>query len=176
MIILQFLIITFFVSCEEIGKMVEEKETTVDTEFYEMDFVVEETDRNGFHIFSEEFFSNNISSLLSTMGLTEDKVEAVIIKEAQVSLIEAQNYEDFRIMRFIELTVYTDSLGDTKIAWSDPIPKDQSTVSLDLSDENILPYFREDNFILTAQGYLEQRIYGDMKLHAKVKFMVRAKP
>lgn len=160
----------FILSCEDHS---EEQHPSIDTDYYEMDFTVQATDRSGFHIFAEKLFTSDMNDILSKAGLTDNQVEAVILKEAQVSLLEAENHTDFDILKFLELTVYTDSLGETKIAWSDPVPADRSTVTLDLTEENILPYFKEDIFILTAQGYLKERVYENVKLHAKIKFQIK---
>ena len=55
----------------------------------------------------------------------------------------------------------------------DPVPQDQSSISLDLSSENLLPYFEGTTILLTAQGYLLERIYEDVDLHARVKFEIK---
>ncbi len=162
-------------SCEEIGNPPELPLAAFDTDYYEMDFYVQPNDRTGFQIFAEEFFSNDLDSIFGMLGYATDQIEEVILKEARISLEESGNYSDFSILRFMEMTLYTDSLGETKIAWSDPMPAEQSSVSLDLSDENILPYFMEKEFMLTAQGYLLERINEEMKLHAKVKFLVKGR-
>jgi hypothetical protein len=39
---------------------------------------------------------------------------------------------------------------------------------------NILPYFEEGKFIMTAQGYLEERIYVNVEMLARFKFEVKA--
>ena len=83
-------------------------------------------------------------------------------------------YEDLSIMRFLELTIYTDALGEKKVAKLNPVPAEQSRVSLDPANMNILPYFEEGKFIMTAQGYLEDRIYENVEMIARFKFEVKA--
>jgi hypothetical protein len=160
-------------SCEKVAELVEPPTNSMDTEYYEMDFTVESSDKTGFQIFSEETYSNDINNLLVQAGFTPDRIESVVLKEATVSLEGNVSYPDFDILKFIELTVYTDLLGETKVAWSDPVPADLSSLSLDLSEENILPYFREEAFMITVQGFLQQRIYENLNLHARVKFRVK---
>jgi hypothetical protein len=162
-------------SCEKVAEFVEPPTNSMDTEYYEMDFTVESSDKNGFQIFSEETYSNDINNLLVQAGFNPDKIESVILKEATVNLEGNVNYPDFDILKFIELTVYTDLLREKKVAWSDPVPADLSSLTLDLSEENLLPYFREGTFIITVQGFLKQRIYENLDLHARVKFRVKWK-
>ena len=165
----------FFLSCEDLGNLLNDPQTSIDTEYYEMDFSIQPGDRGGFHIFAEELFSTEINNSLNEAGFAEYQIESVILKEAQINLLEAENIKDFGILQFLELTVYTDSLGESKIAWSNPVPAEQSTISLDITEDNILPYFNEDTFVITAQGYLKERVYENVNLHARVKFQVWVK-
>ncbi len=162
-------------SCEKSGSPVGEIYTSVDTDYYELEFSVEATDRTGFHIFAEEYVPNDINTDLASAGISNDRIEEVILKEAVLSLAEAGDYTDFDVLRYVELTLYTDSLGEDLIAWSNPVPEDQASLSLDLSENDVLPYFREDNFMLTAQGYLRERVSEDIVLKAKVKFQVKGR-
>lgn len=171
-----FLILTVFYlySCEEGGKLINDPKTTFETGYYEMEFLVEENDRVGFQIFAEEVFENNPALLFSTLGLNEEQVEEIVLKEAEISFKETYNSENFDLLKNIELTVYTDELGEEKVAWLKNIPLEQTKLSLDLSGENILPYFQGNNFMLTSQGFLKNRISGNLKLLVKVKFQIKA--
>jgi len=160
-------------SCEKDVGIVNDVTTTFDTDYYEMEFIVEEQDRVGFQIFTEETFTNNITDLLLKAGFDEDKIEEVALTEAEISIIDTVNYSDFDMLKFIELTVYTDALGDSTIAWLNPVPAGTSTIYLDSSGENIYPYFMEPGFIMAAQGFLKKRVKGEMKLQARVKFRIK---
>ena len=162
-------------SCEDIGGLSNKTFANIDTDYYDMDFNVDPTDKAGFQIFSEEFFKGDIVNVLEDVGLSGDQVESIHISEALVNLREVVAHEDFDILKFVELTVYTDNQGETRIAWSDPVPTDKISLSLDISDSDVLPYFEEDQFILTAQGFLKERINNEMKLHARVKFSIKVR-
>ena len=143
----------FLLSCEK-DDIIENATTSIDTQYFDMDFTVQATDKSGFQIFAEETFSHDIDSLLLLIGLSSDQIEEVILKEAIVSIKEGNSITNFNILGSIELTIYTDLLGETDIALSDPVPADQSSLSLEIAEENILPYFREEVFMITAQGDL----------------------
>ena len=162
-------------SCEKLDDLVEEPISSFSTGYYGMDFMVEATDVIGGHIFAEEFIENDLNDVVTQLGFSEDQIESIELEEAKVNIAESENYSDFNMLGAVELTVYTDSQGETKIAWLNPVPTNKSELSLDLTEEDVLPYFREDRFILTAQGQLTQRINENVKLHAKVKFRIRAK-
>lgn len=161
-------------SCEKAGKLIDEPKVSMETEYYEIEFIVEERDRIGWQIFSEDTFSNDINSMLSQAGLTEDKIDEVILKEAEISFLDSENYKNFNILDIIELTVYTDDLGELTIARMNPVPAEQSILLLDLPEENIYPFFRAGSFIVTAQGYLNERIRSDLTLVAKIKFRIKS--
>jgi len=171
---LLFLAIGSLLSCEKLDDL-EKPISAFSTEYYGMDFVVEATDVIGGHIFAEEFIENDINTVLIQLGFSEDQVESITLEKAIVNIVESENYNDFNMLGALELTVYTELQGETKIAWLIPIPADQSELALDLTEEDVLPYFKEDKFILTAQGHLKQRINENVKLHAKVKFRIRAR-
>ena len=165
----------YMYSCEDIGDFTNKTFAYVDTDYYDMDFNVEPTDKAGFHIFAEEFFKGDITYVMEEAGLSADQVESIQISEALLNLREVDTYENFDIIKFVELTVYTDNQGETKIAWSDPVPSDRISLTLDISDKDVLSYFEEEQFILSARGFLKERINAEMKLHAKVKFSVKVR-
>jgi hypothetical protein len=160
-------------SCENVEGLKDKPEISFITEYYEIDFTVEAMDKIGYHIFSEETYAMDYRALLQQIGLRDEQIEEVRIHEANVSLKETDLYSDFDILEFLELSVYTDDLGERLLAWSDPVPSDASSVSLDLSDDNVLPYFKENSFMLTAKGRLIKRISKDMELIARVKFEIK---
>ncbi len=171
-ILVIFLALAAFSCQNEEGFMAEL--ASADTKYYEMEFTIQVTDLDGFQIFSEEAFSGSIDKILEETGISEKRLNAIYLKEAVVSLESNGRYKDFSIMRFIELTIYTDALGEKKVANLSPVPEEQSEVSLEPEKENILPYFEEQKFIMTAQGFLENRIYEDVKIRAKFKFELKA--
>ena len=171
---LLILSVIYLYSCEEGGNLINDPKTTFDTGYYEMEFLVEENDRVGFQIFAEETFANNTTLLFSTLGLQEEQVDEIILKEAEISFKETDSNQNFDLIKNIELTVYTDELGESKVAWLRSIPSEQIKLVLDLSDENILPYFKENNFMLTSQGFLNKRVSENLSLLVKVKFQIKA--
>ena len=146
---------------------------TAETDYFEMDFTIEASGRDKFQIFSEELFSNEIEKALNEAGISTDLLQSVYLKEAEVSITSQGTYTNFNFLKFAELTVYTDSLRDEKIAFLDPVPRDLSIINLELSSENLLPYFQSPEFLLTAQGYLLEIIYENIDMHARVKFELK---
>ncbi len=125
-ILLLLILGSFYLSsCEKGGEIFNDPVNVFDTDYYEMEFVVEPQDRVGFQIFAEETFTDNTSELLSQIGLNEEQIEEVIIKEAEISFVESDSNFDFNILKYIELTVYTDDLGEMKVAWMNPVPAEQ---------------------------------------------------
>ena len=139
-----------------------------------MDFVSSLEEVSGVDsLFSEEVFTHELDKTLDKAGIKKNLLKSVYLKEAEFSVISQGIYTNFNVLKFVELTVYNDSLGEEKIAFMDPVPQDQSSIALDLSSENLLPYFEGNTILLTAQGYLLERIYEDMDLHARVKFELK---
>ncbi len=86
-----------FLSCEDLGSLINNPQTSIDTEYYEMDFSIQSSDRGGFHIFAEELFSTEINNSLNEAGFAEYQIESVILTEAQINLLEAESIKDFGI-------------------------------------------------------------------------------
>jgi hypothetical protein len=148
--------------------------TSAETQYYEMEFTVQVTDLDGFQIFNEEAFTSSLDRIVQETGISEKRLNAIYLKEAEFSMESNGRYEDLSIMRFLELTIYTDDLGEKKVAKLNPVPEEESKVSLKPANMNILPYFEEGNFIMTAQGFLQERIYENVDMLARFKFEVKA--
>ena len=148
--------------------------SSADTKYYEMEFTVQVTDLNGFQIFQEESFSSSLDKILSETGISEKRLNAIYLKEADFRMESNSRYEDLSVMRFLELTIYTNAIGEKKVARLNPVPTELSSVTLNPINANILPYFEEEKFIMTAQGFLEERIYEDINIQARFKFEVKA--
>ena len=146
---------------------------SAETKFYEMEFTIQVTDLDGFQIFNEEVFTIGLDKILQETGINQKRLNAIYLKEAEFSMESNGRYEDLTIMRFVELTIYTDFLGEKKVARLDPLPAEQSRVSLEPNKVNILPYFEEQKFIMTAQGFLKERIYENVEMLARFKFEVK---
>jgi hypothetical protein len=160
------------VSCEETGSGPDVINDPVETPYYDVEFSIDATYLSGFQIFKEETVHNNIGTVLTDAGKNHDDFEKVGIKEAQLNLVDGGSYPDFNMLKYVELTIYTDSLGEDVIAWLNPVPADRTSLTLNLSEEDVLPYFKVEDFILTAQGFLKQRVTEEIVLQARVKFRV----
>jgi hypothetical protein len=170
LVIVAGLIMVLFNSCETGFDFERKNYMPVETEFYRMDFEVEPKDKSGFQIFGEKFFDVDLTYVLEEAGYEADRIEEIVITEAIVNLRDTEDHENFNNLRFIELTLYNDDLGERLIASSDPVPSDKISINLDLEQIDVLSYFNEDRFMLSAQGFLKDRINREMKLHAMVKF------
>ena len=168
-------VLLFLASCDKTNEFVDSPSNSMDTEYYDMDFTVKAADLSGFQIFSEDTYSFDINALLAQAGLDPGQVEEVKLKEASMSMSKNLSYPNFNMLGSIELTVYTDDLGETSVALTDPVPTDRDAFDLQPEDVNILPYFMEGKFIITVQGVLKERVYEDLDLQAKVKFRVKWK-
>ncbi|MEE9463455.1 MAG: hypothetical protein V3V53_16575 [Bacteroidales bacterium] len=147
---------------------------SAETKYYEMAFTVQVTDLDGFQIFNEEVFTSGLDKILQETGINEKRLNKIYLKEAEFSMESNDRYQDLSIMGFLELTIYTDALGEKKVAKLNPVPAEQSKVLLTPVELNILPYFEEGKFIMTAQGFLEERIYENVEMLARFKFEVKA--
>ena len=109
---------------------------------------------------------------MNEAGITAEMNKSIFIKEAEFRITSLGEYKNFDVLKFAELTLYHDSLGEKKIASLNPVPQGQSIISLELSPDDLVNYFDRDTFLLTAQGFLLERVYEDVDLHARVKFNI----
>jgi hypothetical protein len=159
-------------ACEKATNRLEDRIHSIVTPYYEVEFSIDESYLSGFQIFKEESVHNNIGAVLAAAGMSDDDIEKVVIKEAELILKDGGSYPDFDMLKYVELTMYTDSLGEDVIAWLNPVPADRTSLTLNLSEEDVIPYFRVDDFILTAQGFLKERLAEEILLQARIKFQV----
>jgi hypothetical protein len=89
--------------------------STAETKYYEMEFTVQVTDLDGFQIFQEESFSSRLDKILNETGISEKRLNAIYLKEAVFRMESNGRYEDLSVMRFLELTIYTDALGEKRL-------------------------------------------------------------
>jgi hypothetical protein len=171
-ILIIFLALSAFSCQNEEGFLAEL--TSAETNYYEMEFTIQVTDLDGFQIFNEEAYTIGLDKILQETGINQKHLNAIYLKEAEFSMEINGRYEDLSIMRFLELTIYTNDLGEKKVAKLNPVPAEHSRVSLEPNQVNILPYFEEQKFIITAQGFLEERIYENVEMLARFKFEVKA--
>ena len=163
-----FLSTALFTSCEDPSN----NNLTLETDYFEMDFTVQAADLQGFQIFTEKVFDNELNKIMNEAGITAEMNKSIFIKEAEFRITSLGEYKNFDVLKFAELTLYHDSLGEKKIASLNPVPQGQSIISLELSPDDLVNYFDRDTFLLTAQGFLLERVYEDVDLHARVKFNI----
>lgn len=166
-------IVTCMISCDRFEDITPKNYVSVETQYYDMDFEIEAMDKAGYQIFTEKFFEPDLTALLEKAGYNTDMIEEIEVQEILVNLRETTDYQNFKNIRFIEVSVYTDDLGESAIASLDPVPQDQISVELNLDGIDVSSYFKEEQFMISVQGFLKERINKAMKLHASVKFRLK---
>lgn len=98
-------------------------------------------------------------SELSTTGTKYQKMEFTL---------QVPDLDGFQILQ-----EESDASNLDKILRRNSITENQLN-AIYLKEANFLPYFKEQKMIMTARGFLEERIYEKIRILAMFKFVVKA--
>jgi hypothetical protein len=169
-IILILLFLSFAsVSCEDLFGLL-----TFNSKEYTLEFVLNTDETAGYHIFKEEVLQSDLDSILDANDVSEERLREVHIKEAVALINNPDTTVFFDPLASFSVTVYTDSLGETKIAELNPVPDGLREFSLPLKDDDIKKYLLESEFMLSAVGTLSEMVLKPIPVMVKVKFEFKA--
>jgi len=113
--------------------------------------------------------TTNSSTTFSSNNTNEDLVDEITLKEVKLTVVSPTG-EDFSILKSIEVYISADGETDTKIAWLDEVPANESTITLNLSDTDLKNFIFKDQFsmkVKTVTDEINNQQY-DIKIEAKV--------
>ena len=73
----------------------------------------------------------------------------------------------------MELFIETSTLGSTRLAWLDTVPRGVTMIELDLNMDDLQDYLLEDTFTLTAQGTLASKVDQTIDFLAEIRFILQ---
>ena len=142
-----------------------------DTETYTLNFTIEPTDTIGFLEFSSEDKEANVDSILEANGIPPDRLKSARVSDVKVTILtEGCTFDP---VSNVELSIETTSLGSTRLAWLDPVPRDSTTVILEITKNDLQEYLQEDKFTITVSGTLNSIVDKTVDLVTELKFIVR---
>ena len=156
------------VSCEDLFNL------TFDSKEYTIEFTVKPIDEKGFHIFKEEVLESDLDSILDANDVSEDRLNAVHVKEAIAVITSLDTTVFFDPLESFKVTIYTDSLDETTIAEMNEIPDGLRELTLPLKYDDFKDYMFEPEFMLTAIGVLSEQTTKAIPVTVKVKFEFKA--
>ncbi len=156
------------VSCEDLFNL------TFESKEYSIEFTVKPVDEAGFHIFKEEVLDSDLDSILNANDVSEDRLNAVHVKEAIAVITSVDTSVFFDPLASFKVTIYTDSLNETTLAEMNEIPDGLRELTLPLKNDDFKDYMFEPEFMLTAIGVLSEQTTKAIPVMVKVKFEFKA--
>lgn len=117
---------------------------------------------------------SNSENTFKSQNTHKDLVEEIILKKLVLDLISPAS-EDFSILKSVEIFIKADGMEDTKVAWLDNIPKNVSSLTLEVSKLDLKKYIFADSFILSLKTVTNKTNTRDYKIEVKSTFGVNAK-
>jgi len=156
------------VSCEDLFNL------TFDSKEYTIEFTVNPVDEKGYHIFKEEVLESDLDSILDANNVSEDRLNAVHVKEAIAVITSLDTTVFFDPLESFKVTIYTDTLDESTLAEIKEIPDRQRELSLPIKSDDFKDYLFEPEFMLTAIGVLSEQTTKAIPVQVKVKFEFKA--
>ncbi len=141
------------------------------SEWYSMKFPINPSDTVGDLVFTTEEFDANIDSVLSANGVSQEKLKSARVSDARFTIL-TEGYTFDPVTR-VELFIETPTLGSTRLAWLDPVPRGVTMIELDLNMDDLQDYLLEDKFTLTAQGTLASKVDQTIDFLAEIRFILQ---
>ncbi|MEA3450448.1 MAG: hypothetical protein U9Q83_00930 [Bacteroidota bacterium] len=114
---------------------------------------------------SDEFENNKtIPSLINEVSL--NKVTVTITSPAD---------EDFSFLEAIHISIeYSDGSNKKEIAYLDNISSSATSIELDITNENLVPYLQEDSYKIDTEVTVKEAPGHDIDLKIDLKFKITA--
>lgn len=165
---LLFLSAILMSSCEEMMDF----GVSVETDYTHVDFVVEPTDEVGEAVFSTNVMDNTLDSLLDGTDIRRENITSIVLKEVIIELQNDDPEVTFDCFSRVEATIESNGLSEIVIAYLDSVPPGATSLSCDIKNTELLPYFEGTEYILRARGKSVSPIEDTLYIHGKLKFSV----
>ena len=117
--------------------------------------------------------TTNSGVAFSSNNTSKDLVDEIKLSEVKLT-VESPNDEDFSILKSVEVYISASGEEDTKIAWLENIPVNESVITLDLSDTDLKDFIFNDEFSLKVKTVTDEAFTESYKVRIDTKVHVDA--
>lgn len=127
-----------------------------------------------FNIFTPNI-KTNTEEVFEINDTRKNLIEEVILEKLSLNIIDPAN-SDFDFLKSIEIYIESDGSDNTLVAWKYEIDNSAgSALDLEVSDENLLRFIIEDDFVLKVTTVTDEIPLKDHKIQIETRFFVNAK-
>jgi hypothetical protein len=141
------------------------------SQWYAVEFSINPSDEVGDLVFVTDEIYANVDSVLIANGVDTANLKSVRMSDARVTVLtEGYTFDPITSM---ELFMETPTLGKTRIAWLDTVPRGEIMIELDLNKDDLKDYILEDRFIFTAKGHLDSGVPEKIDFLAEFRYVMQ---
>jgi hypothetical protein len=127
-----------------------------------------------FNILTPDITTNSESTFASN-NTRKDLVEEIKLTNMTLTINSPQG-GNFNFLKSISIYIKAEGLNETKVAWKDSVPNNQSkTLTLDVSNANLKEYIKKDKYTLRLNTVMDELISSDYTVTVSSTFYVDAK-
>lgn len=153
-------------SCDEI---LDKLNITFEMGPHVVDFEIEPMDK-GATFASYDVVFHDIEEEIEENGGSMDQLDEVTPKNATITILSgATNFDAFEM---VEVYISTETMSPKKIGWINTIPRGMSSLTPELSPDNLKAYLQESAFTLTLKGILRDDVTTSVMLQGSIYFDV----
>jgi hypothetical protein len=153
-------------SCDKVNDLLDISFTT---DYVEATFTVNPSDA-GEYTFTETVMQSDLQQEISDNGGSIGNLKEVTIEEATLEVVSpGKNLDAFS---WVEVYVSTPTIAEAMVASIETIPDGQTSVALQLSEEDLKNLLEEDEYTVRVVGELDEPITESIDLKIKIKYDV----
>jgi len=141
------------------------------SQWYPREFSINASDEIGDIELIWNIMDANVDSALLANGLSEENLRSVRMSDAKVTVL-SEGYT-FDPLTKIELFMDSPKLGKVRVAWLDTVPRGVTTIELNLNKDDLTDYMKEESYIFTATGYLQEKVTEKVDFLAEFRYVMQ---
>jgi len=115
---------------------------------------------------SQEFENNNTRA---------DLVKSIKLKKLTLTIQSPEDFT-FSFLKSLDIFISAEGEEETKIAFKDNIPKENTSIDLETTGEELDAYIKKDSYSLTFEAVTREAFFNDVTIKADMEYKVTADP
>lgn len=115
---------------------------------------------------SQEFGNNNTKA---------DLVKSIKLSNLTLTIQSPEDFT-FSFLKSLDIFITAKGLEETKIAFKDNIPEDNTSIELETTEEELDAYIKKDSYSLRFEAVTREAFFNDVTIKADMEYRVTADP
>lgn len=116
--------------------------------------------------YSQEFENNDTRS---------DLVKSIKLDKLTLTIQSPEDFT-FSFLKSLDIFITAEGLEETRIAFKDNIPEENTSIELETTDEELDAYIKKDSYSLSFEAVTREAFFNDVTIKADMEYKVTADP